>query len=384
MAALAAVASNGPSVGGPAVGGDGQAGACCHGRPGACRFVDARGGGCRWGDACRFCHTCRRVSTYDRIREAISAARRRTSAAPPRQAAPPLQAAAPSSPSGCRRRASLTGLLTTCQELLLEGPLGAALPTAALAALARAQAPIALLMAGSGASAIWRLQVARLEESGLSLAPRLLSGLAPGEVRRTARALCQLRFKDRWHLETRDELDAAVEAVEAATAAAEPSHQLFAMACWYELGPGIDAATLVGSVSEEAAAGEEASPELVRQHARPRLPVFPQPAGAPLELPDGWRFRIVPALLTRPLLALRPMVVVLHSSADMMASCGVSYEARLWSASPQLCAFGGLGLQDERPLLAAEALELLAAPAQLLHVVASVRCSRRFWDVPVA
>jgi len=129
-----------------------------------------------------------------------------------------------------------------------------------------------------------------------------------------------------------------------------------------------------------------------------------------IRFPSGVGFKLALALserpLTRPMYGLgiagaptspprfvmRPLIVNLPVFQDIPEMRGGKFEAYLWSAAPGTCDFERLGLMEELLLSPREARRLLGSRGQgrragavttpsPLHVVATVRCTQRFWDV---
>lgn len=401
-----------PSSAGPRPGGA-SAALCPHGKQGPCRFHGPRGG-CKWGEDCYFCHVCPRVTAFNRIQQTLAG--RRRLAAPAREAEP-------------RPGLSFLAMLGACPGLLLEGMLGGALPAAALCALLSVHSTVAAVAAGEGALSLWRAQLRRLATSGLRVSTGLLGALGLPELRRSVRALGELRMKTTWHINLLSQLQAVVAAAEAARSDSPDGSTLFALTYIYHAsplqraeiaaaevrqgaaggdeGPGGEAAAtalwpeghLQNEVeSSEPASGSETEPIedgdsdgewiLVQDGSGSQL-VFPDSTGPqPICLPDGQLFRVVPVICTRspeteggPLqCALKPLIM---GEVARQAQC----DFNLWSASPSVCAFSGLTRLEELPLRGCEAAALLGRPSgrwvapKPLWIVAAVRCRQRFWDM---
>jgi len=352
---------------------------------------------------------------------------------------------------------SLLGLLEACPELLLEGLLGEALSPTALCALPCVQSSVAALVAGGGALLLWRMQLRRLSTGGLHIPADLLESLDLGTLRRSARALGQLRVKTSWRFSSADEIHAAVAAAEGACSGAADGSTLFAFTCRFRAArhqaavPGLEApqaparlptepqppenadggdpSILVdgptevdgGEAQGEAAGGAEDAEEdpdgewlfvggdgMDVLGALSQL-VFPEESlNEPIRLPDGRVFRVVPVICARSPAVAPPVPgeAAQDRSAEQLrcmmkpiilgdVTRSIQYEATLWSASPDVCAFDGLSLFEELPLRPSQAAALLgsdrppgggAAPTRPsssprpLRMVAAVRCAQRFWD----
>lgn len=332
---------------------------CEHGRRGPCRWVNPAGQGCKWGDGCHFCHVCRRVTTYNRIQQAL-ASRRQSKSERVISALPEVVGFDLLREQGQSRSleisdsaSSLSSLIGCCPELLLEGTLGEALPLNTLAALACVHIALGKLMTGGSSLVLWRLQFKRICAAGIHLADTVIEAFSLPELRRSTRALGSLHLKGVWHLESEEEVRSAVEAVEAARAGSPLGTSLFALACAY------------GSEDEDF--------EQV---------VFLEPTqGPPICLPDGWQFRISLLLTNRPVtsrhISLQPVLLGFEVNGAPVLKC----EAWLWSASPSVCAFQELALWEDRRISSAEAAALLGTRPRTLHVVAAVRCVQRFWEL---
>eukprot|EP00927_Polykrikos_kofoidii_P026535 TRINITY_DN23602_c0_g1_i1.p1 TRINITY_DN23602_c0_g1~~TRINITY_DN23602_c0_g1_i1.p1 ORF type:complete len:736 (-),score=139.10 TRINITY_DN23602_c0_g1_i1:110-2317(-) len=204
---------------------------CIHGRVAACRFVDKRGHGCRWGAACRFCHVCERVTTYDRIQRAIVARRSFSCAAPVQQTDNncdrPIDAA-----TAVRSNTSsaLVRLVANCPELLIEGALGEVLTTCSLLRLACSHPAVAALMAGGGAILFWRLQLRKIcgaASAPLVVVKELVNVLPLLELQRAVRALGRISCRTCVSIDSRTELEALVVAIERAGSKAPLGSALF-------------------------------------------------------------------------------------------------------------------------------------------------------------
>lgn len=368
---------------------------CSHGKT-VCRFVDAQGRGCRWGDACHHCHHCERISGYDNLKKLL-AGRRRGSAASSATAV------------GATSTQNLTGwtlprLLGACPELIFEGALGQAVSSGSLAALFCTQRSTADLAAGSASACLWRSLLHR-KAPGLSIEASLLASLPVPELRRCALALAPLRFKSAWRAESREELEAFASAAEKALDEAPESSSFFTFTCSFG-GRGLwPPAGIEDTAWSESDGADGASDDDVGGEAAERV-VFPAVAGEPIQKAGGAHFRVVPVMRGERLngsrgwsWVLRPIATLAADSLPAENSAGpatpparrdVDYEAYVWSASPRVCAFDGLGLHEERACTGDEAAALLgghrASRAQrhtgsALRIVAAVRCKQRFWDV---
>lgn len=203
---------------------------CSHGKLGLCRFIDSRGLGCRFGDKCRFCHTCRRVTTFSRIQEALAKGRKVSSTVV--VAAPCEHPGASDTVSAMRRGGGFLSVLGTCPELVITGPLGAALPLEEILALVQIHPVAASLLLSSAAVLLWRLQLQRLcSPRGLVMAPELIAELAIRELHRTVRAFGAMMFKSTWCLATKQDLLESLEAIEAAREDSPQGSCLFAFTC---------------------------------------------------------------------------------------------------------------------------------------------------------
>eukprot|EP00928_Gymnodinium_smaydae_P017539 TRINITY_DN16710_c0_g2_i1.p1 TRINITY_DN16710_c0_g2~~TRINITY_DN16710_c0_g2_i1.p1 ORF type:complete len:516 (-),score=123.83 TRINITY_DN16710_c0_g2_i1:33-1580(-) len=196
---------------------------CRHGKRGVCRFGRAA---CRWADSCHFCHICERVSTFDKIKRALSDGRRGPQGA---------RHDVGSSRSGDLGAATLLRLLEVCPEVLLEGSLSDALPVATLGFLARAHGLVASLLLGPASLPLWRqrlrsLQPSEAGSSGLVLSSSVFQSLEVAVVRRCVAILRNVTFKFRWRIRSRAELDALVDAAVAARVA-QPGARMFALSC---------------------------------------------------------------------------------------------------------------------------------------------------------
>jgi len=213
---------------------------CCHGKRGACRFEGPRGGGCKWGAACFFCHVCTdRVTTYNRIQKVLSSRRQKTTEST--EAGSKSKCSSSSSAPGALRpessrrpsALSLLGVVGACPELLFEGLLGEALPAASLCALPCASPAAASLVGSSGSLLLWRTQLRRLNSTGgLNVAAALVESLSVAELRRATRALSDLKAKSRWPIENLADLLATVEATEGAKRCISDG-AVFALTCRY-------------------------------------------------------------------------------------------------------------------------------------------------------
>eukprot|EP00747_Dinoflagellata_sp_TGD_P181731 gnl/TRDRNA2_/TRDRNA2_35659_c0_seq1.p1 gnl/TRDRNA2_/TRDRNA2_35659_c0~~gnl/TRDRNA2_/TRDRNA2_35659_c0_seq1.p1 ORF type:complete len:452 (-),score=76.07 gnl/TRDRNA2_/TRDRNA2_35659_c0_seq1:98-1453(-) len=434
--------------------------ACRHGLPAVCRFANAAGGGCRWGDRCRYCHICERTSAYGRIRRALED--RRTAKVAKTETWPSGSGIS----SASADLPSFLGLLCTCPELLLEGPFGDALPASSLAALPCIHKSAAALVAGGAACLIWRTQLRRLGATGLQVSSAVTTALTVEELRRAVRVLSQVRFKSPWCLGTRQELDDAISAAEEAYESASYGATLFGFVCKYGHGSRNSAAGLpaedvrvdeparVDAVDVLEAAADRVQPDdgsqpnggeeelLDTEEAGDRhntegpeedededeqqeegsaewalevgaragagardgtwviapgggasWVVVPEVDGTCIEMPGGWRFRVAPVLVakfatgdgadSREHLAcrLRPFVLGARD-AGPLPNRAAQFEAALFSATPGVCRFSALALQQGRELTRAESQRLLGG-SQALRLVVAVKCSQRFWELPL-
>lgn len=210
---------------------------CCHGKRGACRFEGPRGGGCKWGEACLFCHVCTGVTTYSRIQEVLSSRRQKTTeSVEARSSSGSSSSALAACRAGCSQRPaafSLLGLVGTCPELLFEGPLGEALLPVSLCVLPCTSAAVATLVGNSGSLLLWRMQFRRLNShGGFNMAAALVESLNVGELRRATRALSELKAKSHWPIDNRADLLATVQAAEGARCCISDG-AVFALTCRY-------------------------------------------------------------------------------------------------------------------------------------------------------
>jgi len=210
---------------------------CCHGKRGACRFEGPRGGGCKWGEACFFCHVCTGVTTYSRIQKVLFSRRQQTaeSAEASTSSSSNSSTHAVVGTGSSKRPASfsLLRLVGACPELLFEGPLGEALPPESLCIMPCASAAVATLVGSSGSLLLWRMQLRRLTSNGaFSMADALVESLSVGELRRATRALSELKAKSHWPIGTIADLEATIQAAEGAKRCISDG-TVFALTCRY-------------------------------------------------------------------------------------------------------------------------------------------------------
>ncbi|CAE8637665.1 unnamed protein product [Polarella glacialis] len=363
--------------------------ACCHGKSGFCRFVNAAGTGCRFGEDCRHCHTCKRVTTFDRIKLSLSTRRLTGKAVAPVAASGIAVADAelrgPAAPrSDQSLRVSLSGLLSACQELFLEGPLGEALAAKSFCALLSTHAAAASLARGSAELVFWRLQLRRLRAAGLCVAPPLLEELASSELRRAVQALSAVRCKGGWNLSTKEELLEAADVAEAAREHAEDGAQLFGVSVHFAGRPAGHANEEAGGVDDE---GVEAS----------RRSTWVE--GGRFTLPDGAFCQLAPRIMWFSHGSGEQLRRVILSNVHTQGvPAGAHLEVQLWSAMPRICKLEALNLLQTATISDREVLALTGSAStrsgeseeqskaqqpEPLRIVAAVLCTQRFWQVPL-
>lgn len=369
----------------------GDAGApCVHGKPAVCRFQR----GCRFGENCRYCHTCEVRTTYKRIQEALACSRDRSS----KSRIVPASGTIDPCTNHSSGAFTLLQVVELCPELLFRGHMGQALEADSLEALSTASQRLSKLLESDGSLFLWRQLLTRFCGPRLRIDPALIASQPVGRLRRLLQALRRVRFKAGWQLSSEEELLGALGAIETASDASGDA-VLWALSwrfSWRE-------SRGRGMVLPEE---EEIEDGAARFYVK----------GAATPADSEVRFRVVPAVWCRTstdssgedsdsagastsaLRCLRPVVVheidAGQGTESQLVRPNVIFRARLWSASPGLCAFEGLSLGQERPLSAAEAAALVGPPDWAaepkkdsfvsFRAIVTVRCVQRFWELPVS
>lgn len=359
---------------------------CSHGKPGPCRFVNARGLGCRFGDGCRFCHVCKRVSTLDRIKQTLTAHREAA-------AKRPAPARSQGSGDGEHRPSGLLRLLASCAELFLEGPLGESLAAEVFCAFLCTHRAAAGLAKGAAERVFWKLRLRSLQASGLNVDGQLAEELEPEALRHAVQALNSLRCKSGWDLCTKEAVLGAAEAAQAAREESSDGAQLFGISVHFRGRPQGARNTEHGGVDDDPG-GEEAEEPL---GALASASTWVE--GGCFVMPDGSCCQLSPRIMWS-FDGENQLRRVLMSNVRLRGMPpSVQLQVRLWSAMPELCRVEGLALLQTCALSAQEVRALLdvsdvigelaeeeprreaAASPPALRMIAAVECTQRFWRV---
>merc|ERR1712007_5249 len=154
---------------------------------------------------------------------------------------------------------------------------------------------------------------------------------------------------------------------------------------------------------EEAEDDDEDSEDAISRGTLPGVMLCPRMHAAPISLPDGAAFLVAPMLLfAQGRCVLRPTLLSCKVDAGSMTMyprqvLGFECDAAVWSAS-SACRVQGLGLDENLHLTEQECAALFRSSRAsveggvgyrtllrtTLRLVVAVRCTRRFWELPLS
>lgn len=353
---------------------------CPHGKRAVCRWTDRNGRGCRWGDACYFCHECEKVTPFSKIQKALAN----------RRLGLPPSSTEEREPG--RVGIGLLGLLDVCPALLLEGPLGTCLHRLLLARLSSVSRAMRDLITSPSAAPFWRSQLRGLR--GLTVIDGVLNALPPAEAAKAACVLGSVSFKGHWTMDSAEDLDRSVHHVQEAKAVALPGARLFAYTFCYSR-------MVQNTEDEDEDEGSELVPALFYEDSdldsdgtRVLTQQFiPEIHGDWIMLPTGLKFRVEPIITSRQMAdGDRKFALELRLAGDetgpdhVCLPHGSRIEAWLWlfaSRSQHTGLF--IGHLDKQALTMREASDLLSwrpeGPEEGVRALVVARCVRRFWEI---